>query len=499
MESGGVLLQPDPRQWLALIEANQTLVQTYPFQMVDMTAAEYRNQVRWALGLTEGGQVIADGHQPDWHHPGVWAKRAVTQELARRSGGQYVHWVVDSDRIKQPQLILPRVVNGLVEQVGLPWPAQAIGDTYEQWPTLTSGQIDEWQKQLEAITNQYNHETLMAAWIEGLRLGSSGVGQLCAAHQAVDRLLGGEVRHLFSSSLPQETFIADLLINADRFSAAYNQALARYRQSQNIRGNRHPIPDLEQRDGWLELPIWVVVKPGGRQRLWLRRQAASLVLTADQREIAEVSMALLNQTGNRESWFRMIAEQWGFRLRALTFTMWVRMFATDFFIHGLGGAQYDQITDQLIRNYYGVEPPAYGWVTATLHLPLPVTGVDEVAVRSWLIRRRDRNHNPQRYLDDKSQTLPMVEERSQLIHRGEQLRRDEPRNHSARQQIFNAIHQINSQLAKYYLPEENGEELALLEKRWASDRLARDREYFYALFPGSSLRELREQLIRQLT
>ena len=51
--------------------------------------------------------------------------------------------------------------------------------------------------------------------------------------------------------------------------------------------------------------------------------------------------------------------------------MYARLFLCDLFIHGIGGGKYDEVTDNIIRRYYGVEPPAYLVLSATLHLPLP--------------------------------------------------------------------------------------------------------------------------------
>ena len=47
------------------------------------------------------------------------------------------------------------------------------------------------------------------------------------------------------------------------------------------------------------------------------------------------------------------------RPRALTLTLFARLCLGDFFIHGIGGGKYDEVTDAIIRDYFGVEPPAY--------------------------------------------------------------------------------------------------------------------------------------------
>ena len=40
------------------------------------------------------------------------------------------------------------------------------------------------------------------------------------------------------------------------------------------------------------------------------------------------------------------------------------------FLHGIGGGKYDELTDELLRRFYGVEPPRFLVLSATLLLPL---------------------------------------------------------------------------------------------------------------------------------
>src|SRR5207244_11160094 len=56
------------------------------------------------------------------------------------------------------------------------------------------------------------------------------------------------------------------------------------------------------------------------------------------------------------------------RPRALTLTLFARVCLGDFFIHGIGGGKYDEVTDVIIRDYFGLDPPAYQVLSATLHL-----------------------------------------------------------------------------------------------------------------------------------
>ena len=55
--------------------------------------------------------------------------------------------------------------------------------------------------------------------------------------------------------------------------------------------------------------------------------------------------------------------------RALTLTMLLRLFVADQFVHGIGGARYDQVTDTLIARHFNLEPPRFAVTTATLYFP----------------------------------------------------------------------------------------------------------------------------------
>ena len=58
------------------------------------------------------------------------------------------------------------------------------------------------------------------------------------------------------------------------------------------------------------------------------------------------------------------------RTRALITTLAARLLLGDLFLHGIGGAKYDHVTDRLIADFFGLEPPGYMVVSGTLHLPV---------------------------------------------------------------------------------------------------------------------------------
>ena len=59
------------------------------------------------------------------------------------------------------------------------------------------------------------------------------------------------------------------------------------------------------------------------------------------------------------------------RTRALTTTLFSRFLLGDLFIHGIGGAKYDELGDEIARRFLGIEPPGFLTVSMTLWLGLP--------------------------------------------------------------------------------------------------------------------------------
>ena len=59
--------------------------------------------------------------------------------------------------------------------------------------------------------------------------------------------------------------------------------------------------------------------------------------------------------------------------RALTLTTFLRMLVADNFVHGIGGGRYDQVSDDIIRNYFKLDPPAFSVTTATMFFPARCT------------------------------------------------------------------------------------------------------------------------------
>jgi len=195
---------------------------------------------------------------------------------------------------------------------------------------------------------------------------------------------------------------------------------------------------------------------------------------------------------------------WVIRPRALTLTLWARLLACDLFVHGIGGAKYDRITDGLIRGYYSCEPPGFAAVTATLRLPLPRQPVSAADLARAEHERRDIHYNPQRYL--RAAPAELLRERARLIDESQRLRAASGRRQGGpaglevlrleRRRVFVAIRELNERLlsSEPGLEDRMDQSVRQIERQVASNAVADSREFFYALQPRDRLEMLVERL-----
>src|SRR5207248_5753764 len=216
-----------------------------------------------------------------------------------------------------------------------------------------------------------------------------------------------------------QRFVVHLCEDAVRFAAAYNRAVLEYRKANRIRSVHHPAPllrrDQSHGDGLIECPFWYFRESRAREPVMVW-EAGSLRL-----------------------------EDEPIRPRALTLTLFARVCLGDFFIHGIGGGKYDEVTDAIIRDYFGLDPPAYQVLSATLHLPLPAFPATPDDLKRAERGVRDLRWNPQRHLAPDQLARPDVRA---LLDRKAALAANEPpyADHAARREWFRALQDVTEQL-----------------------------------------------------
>ncbi|MCH7592518.1 MAG: hypothetical protein IH989_07050, partial [Planctomycetes bacterium] len=305
---------------------------------------------------------------------------------------------------------------------------------------------------------------------------------------AVDSQFGISVLQRRVSRLASGPLLVDMLLNAGRFAESYNAALAAYRRAYRVRGNQRPIPDLHASPDRCEVPVWATRADEPRRRLFVSRVGSSLVLHAGQTPIGELPVDSLADPGD---WAGLLAELdgWNLRPRALALTIWARLLLGDLFIHGIGGAKYDRISDTIMADYYRVTPPHMVCVSATLHLDLPHREVSAARVRSKRWAVRDLTYNPQRHLALGAELAPLIEQRSEAIRETEALRSAPRTDRVARRVAFAKIRRINQELLDASAGEVERRRTELLQtmQQFEQGRIARGRGYFFGLYDDKAI------------
>ena len=367
-----ILVWPEPAQLLAdtrenhqnLSSASNVLVQNVPLP-------ELRRRQREWIHHDDDTPLIADGHQTELHHPGVWVKRVLTHHAASRIGGAAAHFGVDTDAPKHLHL---RWVGG----------SEPITDdsdlTKAHWIALLDAPSPAHIDHLQARLEQARFATRPVVFDFLISLRRLAIEQpklaptLTNAMHELDWSLGLRHHAMLGSPLWQSepflVFAHHLIARAAQFASQYNSALADYRREKKVRSSTRPMPDLAVTESSVELPFWLdQLDTGGRTRpSAFACDDGYLLAAANGDEFCfDPGAAGWDAAAYLSAWLRR--NQLRLSPRALTLTMYLRTFIVDQFVHGIGGAQYDQITDRIIANHFGIEPPRFCVATATMYLP----------------------------------------------------------------------------------------------------------------------------------
>lgn len=462
----------------------------------DSTIAALRDGLRAELGLR--GPVIVGGHQPEFLHAGVFAKNIAASELARAAGGSVAFLTVDTDVPKSASLRLPQVMPGGLRRVDVPIPDVDPTLPYCDQPRAARDRWVQFFAQVGAMHAFLGDAPLglfARAWVEEGGATPDYCDAFIRARVATERMLGlgptVEVRETRLARTPAfRAFFGHVALHAAEFAAAYNAAQAAYRKRHRVRARGRPVPPLLASATRVELPFWIVPAGGARRRMFAQAQADHVTFFADDERAFDVPRAALERAAHGE----VVPAPWRVWPRALTMSAFARLFLADLFIHGIGGAKYDEMTEELIRAFLNIEPAPMCCVTATLHLPLQHSAIASDDLRRARLASRDLRYNPQRHV--RAAPTELVARRTDLIRTSTALREQHPRERAERRVVFREIRRVNEQILQTdaWRAAQYDERISVLERQLALDRIALDREYFYALHPMDTLTELKRRI-----
>jgi hypothetical protein len=315
----------------------------------------------------------------------------------------------------------------------------------------------------------------------------------CLAHgrHAVERSVGLDTSEAAVSETHMGDFLKYLLSRWLVLHPIYNAALAEYRTVNHIRSRNHPVPDLATDGDWLEAPLWIWdTSNPQRRRAFVRSYQHSFELSDRQsirisplgRDIREPRYCA---PGEVVSWISSPGVA-SVRPRALITTMFARLILSDLFVHGIGGAKYDELTDVLIRRFFGIEPPKYMTATATFRLPIERPHVTEEDIRAIDRRIRDTVHHPESFVDELignpgSELKQLAAQKKELIAAGW--------NEKQKQAWHDRVTQCNDRMTALLgdIRQQLGQEREKLLSGLHTANLLGSREFSFVLFPEETL------------
>ncbi|MEC7501550.1 MAG: hypothetical protein VX970_07465 [Planctomycetota bacterium] len=470
----------------------------------------YRNVSlpRELQGRTEGfrGPIILGGHQPELFHPGVWAKNFVIDRWARENAGVALQILIDTDVPKSLGIHVPggSLTKPTVEY--LPFEHRSERVSYEAWQIRDNAEFDSFGDRVrERVAPLIDDPFIDHYWPRVIERAKNvrQVG-LCLA----------QARHQFEAGwglqtleLPQSEickgdafrwFTAHILAHLPRFHEIYNSALFEYRKQNRLRNHAHPVPDLASGESGLQAPFWIWAdEDPQRQPLHCQYQGDQLLLAGNK----GVTFAIqATPEGDLHTAVEQLAEAESqgihIRSRALMTTMFARLFCGDLFVHGIGGANYDRLTDTIIDRFFGFQPPGYMVVSGTLRLPLEGSGVTVEEIRRCDASLRDFVFNPDRLLKSSgdvpisSQCQAWIKEKKQWL--------DTPLTNENGSTRHEAIERCNRAIQPFALRLAQATETKRknLIKKMQADTILGARDYAFCLFPEHLLAEFLLDTVR---
>ncbi len=330
--------------------------------------------------------IVMAGHQPTLFHPGVWFKNFALDRVARSLSRTRpaapviaINLVIDNDVATTSSIRVPLwdPVAARAGRDSIAYDSAAGGVPYELNRIRDLTRFEGFGDAVgKAISPIVANPAVSRLWPHAVAAAKRCENVSCALAQARHSLeaeLGLETLELPLSvacrGTPFAAFAYELLASAPWFRQIYNGSATDYRIANHIRSSAHPVPNLAADGEWIEAPFWIYSDRSPQRRpAWVRTDNGGLEIS-DRRGLSITvasrtpSLAAANELAER------LGPEFKLRPRALATTIYSRLVLSDLFVHGIGGAKYDELGDEIMRRYFAVHPPGLMVVTATMLLP----------------------------------------------------------------------------------------------------------------------------------
>ena len=409
-DHGQTLQIPSLSQSSDLVDANRALLSSYPHELQSVRTIAREELGAMALQYSRQysdidaelrDRIVMAGHQPTLFHPGVWFKNFALDAAARSTDATAINLVVDNDLCDDANVLCPKLENENVALRRVPFDAADVAMPFEMRQVKDRDVFDSFQSRLsDAIKDVVASPLINALWPEvqtaakHLRLPAS----IAAGRHRLEQKHGLNTLELpisvMSTSKSFAMFVQRLASEAGRFVEIHNEALQQYRSVNRIRSRSHPVPELETDGQYTEIPFWIwTAESPNRRRLFVSVNDDGVELT--DRDGWSTVLAQRDFAATFQELNQLDSDVF-IRPRALATTMFSRLFTSDLFLHGIGGAKYDQLNDEIISRFFNVDPPQFMTMTATMKLPFEYEAVSAQTITELEVQLRNSRFHPER-------------------------------------------------------------------------------------------------------
>ena len=501
VDHGTWLCHPELGKWRDLLLSNTQLVQKYPDKIKKIRSL-FQMEAKFG-----SDPVIMTGHQPDWFHPGVWAKNFLVHHLGKISGGSAVNCVIDTDVPKSFAWVIPASPKGDLPSGSISIPFMFFADRFAPWELQASVPISDFSQSLRKaikVCRAWGYEPIASSFLDDIQaddVSGNAARQFSFIRRNAETKRGVFLKdhfisHFFSfKAIYQLLFLFINEIEASCFH--YNRSIDIFRNEHCVRRFGSPIPLLEQNNEWFETPLWIYsITFPERSRLWIKRLGNELYVKSGNGVISDQFNC--SNPDDLFSYFQKKSECGIYiRTRALMTSLILRLLASDLFVHGLGGSLYDQMTDRWIRGWLGVELPVSMTCSMTARLPLPKprhTSREINQLRIELRKIQWHGETVRNESADQEMFRRFCQEKRQLIIWN-------PTDRVGKKERFRAFRLLNQKiLDSHALLERNLLKTLDWAHLWIRDeKLITSREFPWILYPAKEIERIMMNMVAEIS
>lgn len=361
------------------------------------------NTAQILTGDPETQPIVMTGHQPVIFHPGLAFKYQIAEKVAADCNAIAVSVSIDTDRGDSGQFTYAQH-SGDADEFPVCREVETIASShnlYVHGRLRTSAELEvtatEVLKNLTRLSSPVSNEMATEAFSAYEKLAVAKCSS-AEANTIVRSMkgIGGRLLEIPLSaiaSFPEAlTLTADILKQSQRFVSVYNSTLALFREEHGIRNAANPFPSLKIEGERCELPFWLVDHDNRvRHVLEVEHDGDVTRLIANNQTIDTFTGSI-----SSEALEPLLLQNIQLVPRGALITAFLRLLFSDLFVHGVGGARYDQFTDEFIRTWWNCEPPAFTLATAS-RFAFPQQKLELARLQELKDNVRDMQFNPQRY------------------------------------------------------------------------------------------------------